>query len=201
TSIGMAGAEVEVFDGDAHRVSTVHVDLERAVRALDFSPDGATLLVSLTARGSQKPALQIVSLPEGKVLREIAFPPEAAGGHFERGLEGRYLADGSMVARSGGKLLQWLSNEPKPREIVDLPKGAFLSTSPDKRWLIVSTPDEVTVRDATRLQKPVFQRARKGPGDGTIARAPAFVSDDRAVLFQDHGSVILLSKSGASTDL
>ena len=200
-SMGMAGAEVELFDGDGRQVAKVSVELERAVRALDFSLDGTTLLVSLTGGKSRPAALQVVSVPEGKVLLQTELQRENAQSTFERGLEGHFLADRSVVARSGGRLLHWPPNESKPRDVGPLPDGAFLATSPDKRLFVLSTPDEITVRDGMNPGKVVFRRHREAAQKGGFPNYRAFVADDGTTLLQDRGEVVLRKQQGSETKL
>jgi hypothetical protein len=200
-SMGMAGAEVELFDGEGRQVAKLSVELERAVRALDFSLDGTTLLVSLSGGKSHPAALQIVAVPEGKVLRQTELQRENAQSTFERGLEGHFLADGSVVARSGGKLLHWPPNASTPRDLGPLPDGAFLSTSPDKRLFVVSTPDEITVRDGRNPGKVVFRRHREAEQRAGAPNYRAFVTDDGTTLFQDRGEVVLRKQPGSETKL
>ncbi len=202
-SMGMAGAEVEIFDGEGRQVAKVSVEIDRAVRALDFSLDGTTLLVSLTGRNPLPARLQVVTVPEGKVLHQTEFQRSKpqSDDFFERGLEGHFLADRSVVARSGDRLLHWPPYETKPRALGPLPDGAFIATSPDKRLFVVSTPDEISVRDGTNPGKVVFRRHREAAQGRLVPNPSAFVADDGATLFQDRGEVVLRHQRGSETKL
>ncbi len=205
TSMGLSGAEVEIFDGvgapdGPRRAGTAFVELERAVRALDFSQDGATLLISWVGR--EAAGLRLVAVPGGKVLREIPLAGGYALDHFLRGPEGRWLADGSFVACDGGALLQWRSADADPRRIAEVPDGAFVSTSPDRRWFVISTPAAVLLRKAEKPGVDVARRARPSTTPGARLPDPrAFVDDTGTVLFDERGRTILRERSGTERDL
>ncbi|MFO0551195.1 MAG: hypothetical protein U0271_22590 [Polyangiaceae bacterium] len=199
TSLGMAGAEIEVFDGSGKALGVLGVDLEQAVRALDFSSDGAQLLVSLT--GHKSAAIRVFLMPELVQVEEITLPAEDASGWFERGAEAHFLADGSIVGCSGHALLRWAGNAAFLGKLLDLPSGAFLSTSSDKSWLIVSTPEAVSTLRSSAPTKVVDQRARKGTSAGAFPIPYAFVDDDGAMLFADGADTVLRSPRGKDQPL
>jgi hypothetical protein len=190
-SLGMAGAEVEILDADARPLRKVWVDLDYAVRAVDFSTDGSTLLVSLTGARTE---VKVVRVSDAKVLRTISLDKEDASGRFHRGPEARFLADGSFVACSGGRILHF-PGEGEPRAVGSAPQGAFLSTSTDRAWLLVATPDAVSARKALRPAQEVWRRER------TTKVAEAFIDEDGAALFDDAGNLFLRSAKRSESGL
>lgn len=199
-SLGMAGAEVELLEPSGAAVGTFKPELEQAVRAIDFSPDGTKLLVSLTGGPRRPAALVELSVPALTPLRTLTLPADPAPSWFERGVEAHYTDSGEIVGVTEGALVVWGTSGEARRTITKLTAGAALGTSPSRRWLVVSTPDGIELREAAHPEKRVAQVKRTGPDKG-LPSPRAFVSDDGALLFQDQGHVKLLPKGGTAADL
>jgi hypothetical protein len=196
-SLGMAGAEVEVFDTKGHAQHKVQIDLERAVRAIDLSVDDKSALVSIIGRGSAE--LRVVALADGSTTRTIPLEAADASGSFDRGPEGIWLEGGSIIARSGSALIQVKANG-TTQKLADVPQGAFIRASSDKKWFVVSTPDDITLRAASNPATAVAHRKRSTK-KGALPDPRAFVDNTGTLLFEDQGQAILRDRSGKERDL